>query len=638
MLIKKELATIPAPEYPEHLESERTYEFSATARKVALPRSGEILAVDFFRKSSRSLVLRFFSDGKNYISCPSWPAEQWSQSSTTGIIGSAAVSCSLDDVRMANEFLQQRSHDLNSTVSYFCYSRNSEARERAEHNKYELQKKHFAMYPELPANIEEYCDTQVFGHAYLFFSKKDRKGKREASCSLCGAHFEAPTDAKSGKPTTCPKCGANALYRAAWIKADVKDKAKICIAAKVDGQLLLRWSKVIRTYLWPEFKRKYEFEDYAYNLHLHTARGPATYFYKYMPIPYYYCSDWYRGRTGDFCYDSTYLYTDNLDEVFGERYYNVNLKAALHGSRREIPFAQLLNNLKHVPAAEYLFKLGLYNMAANVRSLSYDLDGQKPSFRSVLGVSKQFLPMYRAMDITPAEHRIIKAYGKWISQEEMEAYRQLCVEAYNMDTVNELLQTMTFGKFVRYFSKQTELHPKMRAAHIMTQYRDYLSMSRHFHIDLSHKSVRFPEDCVEAHSVLVARQNAEIAARESMEFSEAVKPLYDALPIREYERSGFCIVLPQERADLIREGQSLNHCVGGERYYKNHIAGTRMIFFVRKVEDRDKPFFTMEIDMKRFTICQLYGFGDCSAPKDVRRFAEEFTKKLSAPAANLRAS
>ena len=110
---------------------------------------------------------------------------------------------------------------------------------------------------------------------------------------------------------------------------------------------------------------------------------------------------------------------------------------------------------------------------------------------------------------------------------------------------------------------------------------------------------------------------------------DAVKPIYEALRLTAFERGGFCIVLPQKRSDLTTEGQSLNHCVGGQGYANNHMAGKRLIFFVRKIANREKPFFTMEVDMTDFRICQLYGFGDCSAPKEVRQFAEAFVKKLA---------
>lgn len=33
--------------------------------------------------------------------------------------------------------------------------------------------------------------------------------------------------------------------------------------------------------------------------------------------------------------------------------------------------------------------------------------------------------------------------------------------------------------------------------------------------------------------------------------------------------------------------------------------------------------------MREFRVGQLYGFGDCSAPKEVRAFAEKFARRLA---------
>ena len=188
---------------------------------------------------------------------------------------------------------------------------------------------------------------------------------------------------------------------------------------------------------------------------------------------------------------------------------------------------------------------------------------------------------------------------------------------------------MSFAKFLNYFGKQKQLNPKHRISKILAWYRDYLDMSAGLGVDMSHKSVRFPKNCVEAHDQILPRFNERKMEAENQLFSDAVKPLYERLPFTEYVKNGFCIVLPQKRSDLTTEGQSLNHCVGGDGYYKNHIAGTHMIFFVRKSADPGKPFFTMEVTMSNYRIAQLYGFGDCSAPKEVRAFAESFVKMLA---------
>ena len=61
-------------------------------------------------------------------------------------------------------------------------------------------------------------------------------------------------------------------------------------------------------------------------------------------------------------------------------------------------------------------------------------------------------------------------------------------------------------------------------------------------------------------------------------------------------------------------------------YYESHILGRNMIFFIRKAEAPRKPYFTAEIEMDTGRIRQLYGFGDCSAPKEVRAFTEGFAR------------
>ena len=154
-------------------------------------------------------------------------------------------------------------------------------------------------------------------------------------------------------------------------------------------------------------------------------------------------------------------------------------------------------------------------------------------------------------------------------------------------------------------------------------------MSQALGVDLSHKSVRFPADCAAAHDQIIPRFNAVKYEAEDNLFEVKTFPIYEQYGLEDYQYGDLRMVLPRKRTDLITEGQTLNHCVGSESYFKNHIAGTRMIFFVRKAKEPEKPYFTMELDMADFRICQLYGFGDCSAPPEIRKFAERFALHVS---------
>lgn len=138
-------------------------------------------------------------------------------------------------------------------------------------------------------------------------------------------------------------------------------------------------------------------------------------------------------------------------------------------------------------------------------------------------------------------------------------------------------------------------------------------------------------DC-KAHDRIVSRYNEVREQLETENLKLATDRLYTA-GMKDYIDGAYRIILPTERKDFIREGQSLNHCVGNQDYFDNHMKGTRMIFFVRRVSDPETPYITMEVDMKRLRIAQLYGYGDCAAPSDVRRFADKFVRKLRTRAA-----
>jgi hypothetical protein len=153
-------------------------------------------------------------------------------------------------------------------------------------------------------------------------------------------------------------------------------------------------------------------------------------------------------------------------------------------------------------------------------------------------------------------------------------------------------------------------------------------MSKALKVDLSRKCLRFPKDIKEAHDQVLPRFNKAIHAAEDKKFRQAVKKLYAGM--QGFSKDGLCIVMPMSRSDLISEGQSLKHCVGGDYYAKNHIAGTQMIFFIRKANEPKKPYFTLEVDMKAYTIRQLHGYANRTPPKDdeVSKFANEFLRQL----------
>ncbi len=637
MLVKKELEQIDVLKYPvlprPKEQRSRENKYVAVAEVLELKRSGKVLIIDIFLREDKTLKLRFFSDGKTFLACKEWPVKKWEKRMPSNLLEGQYsyfdIEARESDVKIAHEILkgnQRRWHyvrGIRNEMESFASGISQRKQEQAKDRKYAKMESHFEMFPDYPADLKAYCETNVFGFTYIFLSKilkgKD-KGKRKAVCGHCEHKYVVDKKERPGGNGTCPKCKMPGKYRAGWANSSHEDKASICIAHKVQDQLLIRWTHIIRYFSDAQYG--YRFWDYYRNLHLHTPKGSVLYAYDYKCMMNW-GTNWYRQKNGDTCHSESFVYANNLREVFGETYYHVDLQAGLQNAGK-LSFATLLNNLRDFPAAEYLFKMGMPALASSA-ALMHDL-GNRAGFTEVLGVNKQYLPMYRKYNVTILEHRIIKSSRTWVDEGSFLKLQALKPEWGDQGHIEDILETMSFERFVNYFSKQKAMCGRKKLTYYLTLYQDYMSMSESLKVDMSRKSIRFPKNIKEAHDLLLPRFNQVKHQVEDENSKQAMEKLYTGM--KEYEQGDYRIVFPTKRSDFITEGQALNHCVGADNYYKNHLAGTRMIFFVRRAKEPEKPYFTMEIDMRELKIKQLYGFGDCSAPPEVRKFANEFLKKL----------
>jgi hypothetical protein len=74
-----------------------------------------------------------------------------------------------------------------------------------------------------------------------------------------------------------------------------------------------------------------------------------------------------------------------------------------------------------------------------------------------------------------------------------------------------------------------------------------------------------------------------------------------------YSDDNFTIRLPEKLSEIVNEGSSLRHCVGG--YTNNHAQGNTTIMFLRRNDDPTTSFYTIEIRNDN-TIQQIHGFGN----------------------------
>lgn len=103
---------------------------------------------------------------------------------------------------------------------------------------------------------------------------------------------------------------------------------------------------------------------------------------------------------------------------------------------------------------------------------------------------------------------------------------------------------------------------------------------------------------------------------------EIEKRMLEMNSLMNFKMNGLMVMAPHEAKDIRIEGRTLHHCVG--TYVERVAKGKTNIFFVRKEETPEVPYFTMEINMDGVMI-QCRGKYNCSMPDDVKAFAEAFT-------------
>lgn len=85
---------------------------------------------------------------------------------------------------------------------------------------------------------------------------------------------------------------------------------------------------------------------------------------------------------------------------------------------------------------------------------------------------------------------------------------------------------------------------------------------------------------------------------------------------RHIHYKGLLIVPPKRHNDIKKEGETLKHCVA--TYAKRVATGETIILFVRKADEPDKPYFTLNIDPETYDFVQCRGLKNCHYPNEVK--------------------
>lgn len=203
-------------------------------------------------------------------------------------------------------------------------------------------------------------------------------------------------------------------------------------------------------------------------------------------------------------------------------------------------------------------------------------------------------------------------------------------------------------KIMSYIIKQQKLCKEPLPFMIYADYiRDCENLAENYNMghiyNLSNKAILFPQNLVQAHQATIELINVERDRQAMLDFEKSKDKMAKKLSGIEkkykkllpklkkkysYQADGYVIVIPPNLIDLHREGVYMHNCVCG---YKERVAsGSTQVVYIRKTDDIDHSFGTMEISTRE-TIIQARGKYNKDLPEDAEAFVKKFEHEVLEP-------
>lgn len=165
----------------------------------------------------------------------------------------------------------------------------------------------------------------------------------------------------------------------------------------------------------------------------------------------------------------------------------------------------------------------------------------------------------------------------------------------------------------------------------MTMLDDYWDMAVRQGLDLENPVIRWPRDLRAAHNRVQEAQRYATTAEQR----EAFRRMTARCRGLNWTNGEICIRVAESPEELVQEGKTLHHCVGG--YTKTH-AGGSIILFIRHARRPERSWFTLNVDVVNKRILQNHGYYNEHAPgkpplkipQKVEQFVKDWQEKVLA--------
>lgn len=541
---------------------------------------------------------------------------------------SDGVNISKEDLKCITDSLQKITYSSGLSVINAAEERYAERkRERAYDSKVDRIDKLMAQVPPVPRDFKTWILSMLADKEYAFWNKE----KENYSCSSCGntakmIKLDTSRDAKirNGDLVKCSKCHkklqvkkrCDAIEKSsqAMLLSPVNDRMsvarhfKICVCRQYGKRREVFWEEGVRIFLLrndPKWNCRIYYNQYTGGYEIKNIR----------PIEIWWDTNPANRRIG-----LEFLYPKNIAECLKDTSYEEHTRffEAAAESGYQANYNDIMRNFPECgEKLEYLYKGRFYRLLKEFIDKSWLYRSQIRSgsdIREITGINDMQM-VHRLRDKNGGTVMM-----EWLSHAD-ETQKKISNKALDFFDLNKIkpgkcrLQAgnMSPDQIMNYLIRQQkEQYPGLIYMGVLEQWNDYLSMCLNLNKDINDQMIYRPKELKRRHDEAVEdmnrkeiiedmKRNPEERQKQAQNMREkypgAEEVLKEIKEKYEYRTEEFLILVPRSLLDIITEGQALHHCVAfTDRYFDRIKTRETYILFLRKAEDPEVPYYTLEVE------------------------------------------
>lgn len=597
-----------------------------------------------------------------------------------------------DDLHRINDFFKDyaKEDDKYPWSAVIRFQNNVKENRLAKKHKKETDEIDAAMEPikNPPEELEKWVFENAFEFSRYLIYQEVKSGEAECECTYCkkiGLVSRKDVRMRNNEKGVCPFCGSKVTFKAKGkLPVHIRDERWIAYIDPTDDGFVFRYFHAYRAVRkHPDtFIKKDRTEDWMGEF----SRAIYT-FEKGVPkFDSYEWAEFKQSGKSRWCHDEgkiacmeCILYPENLPMAWEHTPMKYSALEILSRNKptETCRYEDAIKAYLDFPQLEWLCKMGLNKLAQTIINGSHHgstgkINMHGKTIYEILGINKLNTRILQEIDGNADCLRLLQ-----VAQQIGMNFKAMQLKEYyetfecNTTLLRQTNRKVSLHKIVKYISKESERYPLgerggcwmysymryqeredpriERKQNMAKDWLEYLDWCKALGYDLDNMFIYMPKNFKNVHDrtsqeyqalqdkkAAAEKKRQETLARKRMEkLHKAMEELFkkngesDAFAIK---GNGLVIVVPRTGAEIKAEGEALHHCVGG--YVERVAKGETNIFFVRKADAPDIPYFTMEFRNNKIVQCR--GSHNCGTPPEVQAFIKVFEKKMQEASANVK--